>query len=183
MKPISRIESSVLHWVQPKALQRSFELYEGQEKVATLEWQKTFGSLALAETATDRWTLKRSGFLRPRVTARVEGSDQDVALFIPSWTGSGAVEFPNGRVLQWKPLNFWCTKWVFTGAQEEPLVQFSHEGEGLKDFFKTQARVELGKNARHMDELPLLVVLGLYLIILHQDDASAVAAATAATSS
>jgi hypothetical protein len=48
----------------------------------------------------------------------------------------------------------------------------------LADLFKTQARVEIDLRGRALPELPLLVLLGWYLIVLQKEDAAAVAAAT-----
>jgi len=42
--------------------------------------------------------------------------------------------------------------------------------------FKTQARVEIDLRGRALPELPLLVLLGWYLIVLQQEDAAAAAA-------
>jgi len=46
--------------------------------------------------------------------------------------------------------------------------------------FKTQAVVEIESDELIRPFLPLLVALGMYLIILHQQDAAGAVAATAA---
>jgi hypothetical protein len=63
MKAIPEVADQPLRWTRPALLKREYELRAWDDVVATLRWQKTFGSLALAETADGTWTFKRSGFL------------------------------------------------------------------------------------------------------------------------
>ena len=53
-----------LKWVQPRARSPFFELRSDDDVVATLSWEKTFGTLATAQTAEKTWTFKRVGFFR-----------------------------------------------------------------------------------------------------------------------
>jgi hypothetical protein len=48
----------------------------------------------------------------------------------------------------------------------------------VSDLFKTQALVEIEPQVYALAELSLLVLLGWYLVILHQDDVAAASAAT-----
>src|SRR5262245_37270197 len=92
-----------LFWRQPKAMQQEFELRAGPEEwvVATLRWQKVFGTLALAETPEGRWTFKRSGFWRPHITVRVADTDHDSAVFEPGWSGGGTLTVTGGPTFRW----------------------------------------------------------------------------------
>jgi hypothetical protein len=56
-----------LRWVQPDVVDRRDQRRAGDAILATLRWENLLGSLATGETAEGRWTLKRAGFLRPRV--------------------------------------------------------------------------------------------------------------------
>ena len=93
MRAIRDITEQGLHWTQPSTFNREYELRAGDEVVATLGWQKTGGSLALARSTEGNWTFKRSGFLSPRVTVRLAGSETEVAVFKPSWRGEGTLAF------------------------------------------------------------------------------------------
>lgn len=87
-----------------------------------------------------------------------------------------------GRQFRWEALDFWATQWGFFNSQEDQaLVRFipGSEKGGLRELFKNQAIVEMDP-VRQTDELPLLVTLGWYLIILRQDDSTAIIAATTA---
>jgi hypothetical protein len=59
-----------LVWAQPKALRREYQLKNDDELVGGLRFEKSYGSLATAEVASQDWTFKREGFLHPRVTVR-----------------------------------------------------------------------------------------------------------------
>ena len=146
--------------------------------LATLRWQKAFGSLALAETASGTWTFKRSGFLRPKVTVRVPGSETEVAVFTAGWGGEGTLSLPNGRSYHWQSTNFWQSKWAFTDEAGEPLVQFKAEFA----FFKLSAEVNVKPGAVALPDLSLLAVLGWYLMVLLSDDTAGAAAGGAAGS-
>lgn len=61
---------------------------------------------------------------------------------------------------------------VFKSGVEEPK---------LKDWFKTQARVEISEQAKKYPELKLLILFGWYLIIALQLDSSAGAVVAAAS--
>ena len=94
MKPIDQ----GLTWVKPRALRAEYQLIADGKALASLRWEKALGSLARAEAADGRWTFKRVGFLRPRVTVRAEGSVADVAMLEP---GTGILQFSDGHTYHW----------------------------------------------------------------------------------
>jgi hypothetical protein len=170
-------------WFQPRTLERSFELRDGERLLGTLQFPKWSGSLAMASLAAGEWTFKRVGFFRPRVTVRLPGQEADVAVYQPKgWGSGGEVQFAGGRIFAWKPANFWATRYAFLDGAERAIVTFKPGGEESKwsDLFKFQALVEIDPSADGLEELPLLVSLGWYLMILHHDDSegAAVVAAT-----
>lgn len=173
-----------LEWVQLKAMERRFELRAGEETLGSLEFQSAFGSLAVADCGTERWTFKRVGFFRPRVTIRREGEQQDLAVYRPKWSGSeGVLEISSGRTYTWQTANFWATRYVLAGEDGQALVSYQSglDDNQIKDLFKSQARVEISPAAARLPELPLLVCAGWYLILLYKEDSAAatVAATTA----
>jgi hypothetical protein len=165
-----------LTWQQPRLLEREYELRAGDELLATLRWVRRLGTLALAETARERWTFKRAGFWRPRVTVRAEGTDADLATFEANWSGGGTLATGDGQHYQWRAANFWHTKWHWTDAAGTPLVQFSSS-----QILKQSARVEVTQAGADVPDLALLATLGWYLLILLVDDGNATAGASVAT--
>jgi hypothetical protein len=185
VEKLSEATAGGLYWVQPERFARWFELRTEGQLVATLGWETSCGTLARGEAASGSWTLKRVGFLNPRVTVRESGSEVDLATFWPRWMGDGTLEFAYGKAFRWQSTNFWATDWMFTATDGTPLVAFkegSEEG-GLSNLFKMQSLVEIQAQALELVELPLLILVGWYLMILRQDDAAAGAAAAAAAAS
>lgn len=162
-----------LIWTQPSARHRRYELRAGDETVATLDWQKSAGSLALATTADGAWTLKRDGFWHPRVTARPAGTETEVARFEAGWTGGGTLRLEGGETFAWKPGGFWQTRWGWHDAAGSVLVGFRQRTSMLK----TEGVVEI--EAAAPAPLALLLCLGWYLVVLSGDDSAASAAGVA----
>lgn len=165
-----------MRWVQPEQRERRFELRSGDDVVARLDWQKMLGTLATARTAAGEWTFKRSGFLSPRVTARAPGSDADVAIFVPAVNGNGTLETV-GRKFAWKNVSFWGNSWAFLSQDGKPLVTFK-PGCGLDTILRLETQVSVAPDAAGLPELPLLLALGWYLMMLMADDTAAAVAAT-----
>jgi hypothetical protein len=178
MKTIRDVLEQPLLWTQPSAFQRVFELHAGDDVVGTLRWQKAFGSLALAESSDGVWSFKRSGFLRPKVTVRVPGSETECAAFKPSWGGEGVLRFSDGRCYQWQHTSIWRSEWAFVNDASKPLVHFKPE----LAYFKHAADVTIEPRAVSNPDLSLLTLLGWYLMVLMAEDSAAAAVVVAAGS-
>ncbi len=164
-----------LEWKQLSAFARAYELRSGDSILASVEFKKVFGTLAEAKTAQQSWTFKRTGFLTPMVTARVAGSEQDVALYKPGMMGTkGEISLPGGEVLQMKSTSFWGSQWALMSAGGDPLIRFHNQG-----LLKHGAQVEIEPAARERPDLPLLLTLCWYILALHQQDSAATTAVIA----
>lgn len=179
---LKAMNTQTLYWVQPKAMEKRFELRSADHQYAGLHFPSAFGSLATASTADGTWTYKRVGFFSTRITVRAEGSETDLAIYKPKWTGmQGTLETAAGQTYLWNTANFWGTRFQFTDANGTPLVNF-HLGADdwkLSNIFKTQARMEIDPGAVGVSDIPLLATIGFYLINLYQEDSSAATTAAA----
>jgi hypothetical protein len=176
MKSLKEAGQEHLSWMQPKTTHQLFELRLKDDLFGTLVFPKSVGSLAQAETSEGRWTFKRVGFFSTRITVRKSGEENDIAAFKPNlMVTSGVLEFSNGNKYQWHSANFWETKFEFKDANGEIVVTFRSgvEDPKLKDWFKTQARVEIAEHKNNLPELSIMILLGWYLIIVLQMDSSA----------
>ena len=176
--------SSELYWVQPKAMQRAFELRAGEGVVGSLRFETAFGSLATARANGKAWSLKRMGFFRPHVTVRVAGGTDDIAVYRPRWTGTeGELAFAGGSVYHWDVANFWATHYEVKDREGNPLIAYRSGGvnSGMKGLFKRQAIVEVTDRGRSEPDIDLLILIGWYLIILQQEDSAATAAVVVST--
>lgn len=201
MRLIQEVADQQLIWRQPSALRQHYELCAGDEVVATLQWEKPWGSLATARTAEGEWSFKRSGFWQQRVGARPVGSEREVATFVPEWTGNGTLTVEGRRAFRWVGKGWLGLEKAWLEREgAPPLVGFKQIG-GLK----TEARVVLSAAAaalaattqlddlyipvppeemappdEPLADLPLLVTLGFYLMILAAMDSAATAAVVGA---
>ena len=176
MRRIAELSGQSLNWEQPSALKMHYELRAGSEVVSTLRFRSSFGSFATAESEDDCWTIKRVGFWQTKVTIRSCNSGDDIASFRNNtWSGGGTLELADGRTFP-ATTNFWQTKFGFETDSGEKLIQF--ESSGLLHLSVT---VEIHPSAIKMRELPLMVLLGCYLIVMMKMDASTAAGVLGAT--
>ena len=176
MRRIADLYGQRLKWEQPSALKMAYEMRTADgELAATLRFRSSFGSFATAESADGCWTFKRVGFWQTKVTVRPCGSDDDIAVFKNNtWSGGGTLELSDGRTFQ-ATTNFWQSKFGFETEAGEKLIQFETGG-----LLRLSATVEIQASAVTIDELPLMVMLGCYLIVMMQSDTAAAAGAAAA---
>ena len=149
-----------LEWLHPAILKREHELRSGDDRYGTLVWEQTFGSLAVAETADQTWTFKRTGFVTTEVTVRVRGSEANVASLRPGWLGKGTLIVGN-QLFDWSNTGFWTSTWGFSRPDGTAVVQFQPKFTLLRR--ATDVVVE--PSAWAMPELPLLVCLGWYMMV------------------
>jgi hypothetical protein len=156
-------------WVQPDVIHRRYELRASDAVLATLHWENPWGSLATGVTSEGRWTLKRAGFLRPRVTVRVAGSDADAAIVTLHWGGTGDVRLADGHEFRWTHISFWHSEWAFTSTSGEPLLVFKPNFA----LMRMEAEIEIRGQSLSLPELSLLALLGWYLMILIHEETTA----------
>lgn len=171
MRRISELIGSELKWVQPTAFKMQYELRSGNDLVAVLRISGLFRDQAAAESADGFWTFERVGFWRNKVRVRARGSKADDAVFKTSrWgDGSGMLQLPDGRKVS-ATTNFWRTEYQFSNEAGEPLLRLSGGG-----VLRQNANVEVHARAARMPELPWLVMLGLFLMVIARADASSAA--------
>lgn len=119
-----------LRWAQPHALMRYHELTSGGALVATLKWPNMYGSMAIGECSAGRFTFKRAGFLRPYVTARVEGTEMDKAVLRLRFRLSGSIEFQDGVRFSFNRPSFLRSKWSFTSESGSQVMSITKRGGG-----------------------------------------------------
>jgi len=169
VRTIAEVASQELMWVQPARLQRVYELHASDDVVALLRFERA--SLASAETAWQKWTFQQEGFWRRQVTIHSPDSD-DALVFKAAGMSSGTLGLSQGRLLRFGAANFWRSRWDWSDNESQaPLIHFKSRP-GL---LKTEGQVDIETKAVTYTELPLLVVLGWYLLILFARAAAAAA--------
>ncbi len=178
MRPIGEVLAHPLALVQPKAMERAWELRADGAPAGALEFRSALGSFALARAAGSSWTFKRVGFFSPRATARREGSTDDDAVYTPRWSGhEGEVVLATGERLRFGTANFWGTRFALGDAEGRTIATLGPEPDArrLSDLFRTQALVSVDPSAATRPDLALLLLFAWYLVVLHHEDAAATA--------
>jgi len=164
-------QTGELLWVKPTWYRLRFELRAGETLVATLA--SDHRSHALAQWGESQYQFSRQGWLRPRIVVRAAQSNdaaEPLATFLPR---SGTLAFPDGRTLAWKKPKRLTGERIWVDAAATELVRF-HPAKHSTVMVTT--RLE----AARRPELPLLILLGQYLIVLAGQDEASVAATTVA---
>ncbi len=177
MESLKHFSGTQLTWLQPRALARAYELRAGEALLGRLTFTYTWRSQAIAETAEGRWSFERAGILHPRINIRAADHEESLVVYQPRFWGEGVLNWPDGRSFTWKPKGFWSLESTLSDAAGQVVLRFrySREKRKLGDMFKLQVVVELQQVEPYRDLLPLLVPLGLYLMLLRQQDATTLA--------
>jgi hypothetical protein len=147
-----------LTWAEPIEDGAPFILRAEGCEVGFLRLDRRPPGHALGEIRGRRWILERTSLLRLRVTVREEGSTEPVAVFRQGWTGGGIVTFADGTEYCWNPAHIWSTTWCFRRSGQKASLCVSQQTPQ-----KTGARVRLCVEAGECQEMPVLLLLGLYL--------------------
>lgn len=170
MEPIREADLSGLEWRQTSAFQRHYELMSGGTVAAELTFLKTFGTLARMATPAGSWTFKRTGFLTPVVTARVEGSEEDCAWYRPALMARNCqLTLAGGENLLFGVANFWASEWALAAGGGGEVLRMHNRG-----ILHHGAVVELSEAGRKRGDALLLAGLCWYIMVLHMQDSVAV---------
>ena len=169
MRSISEVVSQALVWVQPSLFQRTYELQASDDVVARLQLEGR--SFATGETAWQKWTFERAGFWRPRVTIQIRDSGKTVVPK-PAFGGASLLDLANGRQVRFGAANFWRSRWRWSDTvSEAPIMEFKVNQGGMR----MGGRLEIEMAMLDDPELPLLAVLGWYLLVLRERGAAVAA--------
>lgn len=160
-----------LEWRQRKTSSLESDLSADGRPIGTLTFRSAFGTLATAEIGSACWTFKRVGFFQQKVEVRACGSDAPVAEFVnATWKGGGTLAMKGGPTFR-ATSNWWNTRWQIEDEHGRVLVRFEYGG-----VFRMSAQVKISTEARALAELPLLVAVSWYLVLMLAQDAASSAA-------
>jgi hypothetical protein len=171
MRHLAHVVHNDLHWIQPRVLDRDWELRCGDDVAATLVFRSAFGSFATAASAEGVWTFKRVGFWQLRATVRAAGGAEDLAVFEHNtWSGGGTLTLAGGRPIH-VTTNIWQSKIEFLTDDDAVLFRYLTEG-----FLRRESQLEVMPPLLRMPEMPWLILFGWYLVVMMHQDSAATAA-------
>jgi hypothetical protein len=157
-----------LQWHKPHLFGAQYELRSGEALIATLQFRSLWGTLASGQSGDGCWTFKRVGFWQTRATIRPCDSEQEIATFRNNtWSEGGTLLLPDGRQYP-ANTNFWQTQYEFKTPTGDSLIHYRNRG-----LLGSSAEVTIFPQAQEVPELPWMVMLGWYLVVMMQNDSAA----------
>ncbi|GCE14490.1 hypothetical protein [Tengunoibacter tsumagoiensis] len=169
---LSYLVGQTLTWTPTAILKTRYDLI-GPEAVplASLD-MSNWSSKANATVPEGTLFIKKEGWSGKKIAIYAMERGPLIATYQRTWTGtSGNLVFSNGRTFRWRKSNFWGTQKAWTDAAgNTSYVQFSAHS------FSRKIEVIFDSQAGQIQELSLLLVLGLYNIVVERRDAAAASA-------
>lgn len=161
-------------WSRPGILRRELRLEAGSELLARLRWPKLFSFEAIAESGDGRWVIRhhRLGSLLGTCVMTEDGSGAEVASFKRAWRHPSMLRLASGAEYTWARVGFWRRAHLWSSARQPGLIAFRPVF-GLTRRFE----MEVDPAARQIAELPVLVLLGAYLMALASSERHAASSA------
>lgn len=162
--------STPLVWSKvPRKKPQEYVLMDDSNVVARLRWEKTGGSLALAESSEGRWSLKRTGFLSTKVSVRLADSAEEIASYYPNMFGGGRIEMTDGRSWRFISLGFLNPQYSLLDPTDRQVLTLKVKG------FGTGGEMQYGTVMPDTKTAHLLSILAWYVTLLAKEDASVAA--------
>jgi hypothetical protein len=162
-------------WRESRTARRTDELHFGERVAATLRWEGLLSNRAYADSPDGQWIFDRPRVLSRNIEVREGETNKLIAVLYVRWTGDATLEFTDGRTIDWAPTNFWQTQWAFFGADEQAIISFVDTSR----IMEARSAVTFHRKYLSDKESALLTTFGRYLMVLHRNDAAAVAATSA----
>jgi hypothetical protein len=156
------IDATSLRWLRQSETPLQFDLRSGDDLIARLKWSDGSRTLARFQTSEGTWTLKRVGFLNPRVTMRVEESVENAAL-LTVHLNYHSIAISKDGVYRFHRAGVLVPAWKVT---QEPGGEVLHV-EPVRDGRKLSAGAVISSAvAVHLPGFQLVVGLSWYFIVL-----------------
>jgi hypothetical protein len=172
-----------MEWRQSSAGRSAYELWADGKQLASLTSSGLFHSKTMGETAFDAYEIATHGFLGQRFSVRTSKNAIEVASATwNSWNGETTIALSNGVILYWKVQSIWKGMYQLTDMKQNVLVEITQglhqEHSGVKDWFKTQARVLVTPHGQSPETLLLLTLLSWFFVLHYLEVASSSAVVT-----
>jgi hypothetical protein len=152
-----------LQWMRPSVLRRQYELRSGDTVVGEFGFERSLGWTALGKTGEGTWTFDRSGFLRSRITVRDATSSNEVGTVSEKLARRRQqVILPDSSSYAMSS-DFFRSRFTLETATGEQLAVVQRRG-----FFRIVWHVEVRYKAKSIPELPWLVLLVWYHILIQR---------------
>lgn len=147
-----------INWTKPGDTEHLLETKDGP--LGTITFSDDDGR---AETADGKWSFHKHGFLNPHVLVRNIETGKQLGRFEAAMSGGGMLDLVEGRHYKFSA-NTWKAEWRWLATAGDELVTFDFSGYAVDG--SPEGTVEIHEKGYESPCLPMLVVLGCYLIHL-----------------
>lgn len=167
MKTIREMNSQIIEWKGTW----EYLLQSGEDVVGTLRLKDKQITWAMAESAKGRWRFKKKWFPFDKVILYHNDSDAELGVLRRKLSEQkSSLQFPDGHIFYWQPTNTWRNKCTFTDVFGEHLLHFRRNSNPFTILATPKGystgSVEVTRFGLYTHELPLLLLLGCYLMII-----------------
>lgn len=149
---------------------RGFELKHNGQSVATLKRPRVWSADFMAESPSESWVIRRSGFWGNKGEILDGASQRRIAVFQWRWGGQGTLTFADGQTFHVLTRGCWHPVWSVSTEAGLPVLQL----------YTREKSVEVHEaRAAPADRLLVLMLFTLYRV--RQAEEAAAAAAVAAS--
>jgi hypothetical protein len=164
MNSMNECKDQELQWVHPNKFKGEYELRGSDEVFVRFHLNGAFGSRQIvAETANDKWIIKRKGFGQT-ITILAFDSQAELATIKRSISGKSTLLTLDGREYRWRCASFWRDVWTWINNEDTPLVHLIRG-----------SRIQLEPDAHDLPDLALLATIGWYLHKQQEEEATVAA--------
>lgn len=151
---------STVKWIKPDPARQYYELAEGDQRLATLEWIKPERPEATGVIGDRRLAFRHKGFFFHRTSIVDEATGSEIASF-EFRLDKGELAFRDGGKFLWKFEGLQGSRWFFTTNRDSELLCFTVPPGRKSAVTREAANVEV---LRTIDEniLIFLAVVGWY---------------------
>jgi hypothetical protein len=168
MRKISAVVDHEIMWQQLPGFKSEYELRFGDDLLGTMKLPKMLSSLAVFQSEEGSWTIERVGFTSSKTIVKEERSGTEIATYTArAWKGGGILELSEGRRLELRT-NIWKNTFEWVMDDGEAIVHMKGRG-----FLKYCVDVSMNRSALKFPELPWLVALAFYQMIMMRRDSAA----------
>ena len=129
------------------------------------------GTDAVAQCADGKWRFKKTWFPFEKVTLHPVDFETEVAVLRNRLVEKrSSLQFPYGQTYYWASTNFWLNRYVFTSVYGDPLINFKRNSNPFTVLALPKGAcsgtMAIEPPAGSLPELPILILLGCYLMII-----------------
>jgi len=169
-RDFTQVKTTELFITRQGLFKREYELTDGQFVYAKLSYRSNFKRDAIIELPQNSWTIKRKGWFN-RTLLLNRGEDEAIGNIIPeTWKRDFNLKLDDGFEATYLYKKLFSKSLTLTNNQLGDILQITQKALGIKQPFTVS--INLVTKPENMPPLPLLIMIGLHVILLRQQQAA-----------